>query len=194
MVSGRRFDEDKTALIAPPRGILEVLRLGAPGTAKKVSRNDKRDENQVRRDIAAVPNIGLAQQHHAERHRRAEHGNEHPGIASRPQTLQPVEPEKDEEDDAHHVRAVTDRGIEKEIDIRHHDREDDGEDPPMKPFYPHAQTRLTRRLTKSEASNKVRLPDAGWSSLVARWAHNPKVPGSNPGPATNKIKGLGDPA
>ena len=29
---------------------------------------------------------------------------------------------------------------------------------------------------------------AGWSSLVARWAHNPKVVGSNPTPAT-KIKG-----
>src|SRR2546426_11087245 len=27
--------------------------------------------------------------------------------------------------------------------------------------------------------------DAGWSSLVARWAHNPKVAGSNPAPATN---------
>ncbi len=25
---------------------------------------------------------------------------------------------------------------------------------------------------------------AGWSSLVARWAHNPKVGGSNPSPAT----------
>ena len=25
---------------------------------------------------------------------------------------------------------------------------------------------------------------AGWSSLVARWAHNPKVAGSNPVPAT----------
>ena len=32
--------------------------------------------------------------------------------------------------------------------------------------------------------------DAGWSSLVARWAHNPKVGGSNPPPATNKIRGL----
>ena len=30
---------------------------------------------------------------------------------------------------------------------------------------------------------------AGWSSLVARWAHNPKVAGSNPVPAT---KLLGD--
>ena len=28
---------------------------------------------------------------------------------------------------------------------------------------------------------------AGWSSLVARWAHNPKVGGSNPPPATNLI-------
>ena len=26
---------------------------------------------------------------------------------------------------------------------------------------------------------------AGWSSQVARWAHNPKVTGSNPVPATN---------
>ena len=29
---------------------------------------------------------------------------------------------------------------------------------------------------------------AGWSSLVARWAHNPKVAGSNPAPATKKIQ------
>ncbi len=28
--------------------------------------------------------------------------------------------------------------------------------------------------------------DAGWSSLVARRAHNPKVVGSNPSPATTK--------
>src|SRR5215472_10316271 len=31
---------------------------------------------------------------------------------------------------------------------------------------------------------------AGWSSLVARWAHNPKVGGSNPPPATNSFKHL----
>ena len=30
----------------------------------------------------------------------------------------------------------------------------------------------------------VVLVDAGWSSLVARRAHNPKVVGSNPAPAT----------
>ena len=29
---------------------------------------------------------------------------------------------------------------------------------------------------------------AGWSSLVARWAHNPKVGGSNPPPATNLLQ------
>src|SRR5436190_16373271 len=28
---------------------------------------------------------------------------------------------------------------------------------------------------------------AGWSSLVARWAHNPKVEGSNPSPATTAL-------
>ena len=30
--------------------------------------------------------------------------------------------------------------------------------------------------------------DAGWSSLAARRAHNPKVTGSNPVPATNIFK------
>ena len=34
----------------------------------------------------------------------------------------------------------------------------------------------------------IRVPiDAGWSSLVARRAHNPKVVGSNPAPATTTI-------
>jgi hypothetical protein len=33
----------------------------------------------------------------------------------------------------------------------------------------------------------VTLTDAGWSSSVARWAHNPEVAGSNPAPAT-KVK------
>ena len=34
------------------------------------------------------------------------------------------------------------------------------------------------------------MNDAGWSSLVARRAHNPKVEGSNPSPATKYIQGL----
>ncbi len=38
--------------------------------------------------------------------------------------------------------------------------------------------RLTERRTIRYDVN------AGWSSLVARWAHNPKVVGSNPTPAT----------
>ncbi len=39
---------------------------------------------------------------------------------------------------------------------------------------------------KFDASRNLRYHDvAGWSSLVARWAHNPKVVGSNPTPATN---------
>ena len=32
--------------------------------------------------------------------------------------------------------------------------------------------------------NFVNIFIAGWSSLVARWAHNPEVVGSNPSPAT----------
>ena len=36
--------------------------------------------------------------------------------------------------------------------------------------------------------NITHLFDAGWSSLVARRAHNPKVVGSNPAPATNSTK------
>jgi hypothetical protein len=35
-------------------------------------------------------------------------------------------------------------------------------------------------------SGTLWLHDAGWSSLVARRAHNPKVAGSNPAPATNR--------
>ncbi len=31
------------------------------------------------------------------------------------------------------------------------------------------------------------INDAGWSSKVARWAHNPRVAGSNPAPATNPV-------
>ncbi len=33
-----------------------------------------------------------------------------------------------------------------------------------------------------------RMATAGWSSLVARRAHNPKVVGSNPAPATKHLK------
>ncbi len=41
-----------------------------------------------------------------------------------------------------------------------------------------------------KVENKVNIlfSDAGWSSLAARRAHNPKVVGSNPAPATKLIK------
>ena len=35
------------------------------------------------------------------------------------------------------------------------------------------------------AHKRIYVNGAGWSSLVARRAHNPKVTGSNPVPATN---------
>ena len=39
-------------------------------------------------------------------------------------------------------------------------------------------------LSGPNPSRKVAFSDAGWSSSVARWAHNPEVAGSNPAPAT----------
>src|SRR5262249_49365355 len=40
------------------------------------------------------------------------------------------------------------------------------------------------RRTGTMLASGVPSSDAGWSSPVARWAHNPKVAGSNPAPAT----------
>jgi hypothetical protein len=42
------------------------------------------------------------------------------------------------------------------------------------------------RLRKSGKSRSIY--DAGWSSLVARRAHNPEVVGSNPTPATIRMR------
>ena len=39
-------------------------------------------------------------------------------------------------------------------------------------------------------AHEVRPDIAGWSSLVARRAHNPEVVGSNPAPATKNLKYL----
>src|SRR6185436_8531251 len=41
-----------------------------------------------------------------------------------------------------------------------------------------------RRPTCAAAGGRMFDSDAGWSSLVARWAHNPKVASSNLAPAT----------
>ena len=43
-----------------------------------------------------------------------------------------------------------------------------------------------RKFDKSEKEDYNIIIDAGWSSLEARRAHNPKVAGSNPVPATFK--------
>ena len=40
------------------------------------------------------------------------------------------------------------------------------------------------RIENRMLACKIVVDDAGWSSPVARWAHNPKVAGSNPAPAT----------
>ena len=52
---------------------------------------------------------------------------------------------------------------------------------------------MLSKSTDKDVSTQVTIAlltissDAGWSSLVARRAHNPKVVGSNPAPATKKI-------
>src|SRR5690349_23713656 len=50
-------------------------------------------------------------------------------------------------------------------------------------------SRAWRRLdlVLREVSRNVALADAGWSSSVARRAHNPEVAGSNPAPATDRV-------
>ncbi len=50
--------------------------------------------------------------------------------------------------------------------------------PRIEIYSPHALA-----ATRSPSYN-ARLAGAGWSSLAARRAHNPKVAGSNPAPAT----------
>ena len=54
------------------------------------------------------------------------------------------------------------------------------------PYYARAcwQSRVNKAHQRKPVRNSI---DAGWSSLVARRAHNPKVVGSNPAPAT-KLK------
>ncbi|MEY2591219.1 MAG: hypothetical protein QOJ67_3203, partial [Acidimicrobiaceae bacterium] len=47
------------------------------------------------------------------------------------------------------------------------------------------------RLGSARVAGKLFTHAAGWSSLVARRAHNPKVAGSNPAPATNRTADSG---
>ena len=52
-----------------------------------------------------------------------------------------------------------------------------------RPGEPRGRARRPRALPPP-AAGSVGSTDAGWSSSVARWAHNPEVAGSNPAPAT----------
>jgi hypothetical protein len=44
-----------------------------------------------------------------------------------------------------------------------------------------------RFALRASMQQNMRTSDAGWSSLEARWAHNPEVAGSNPAPATSLV-------
>src|SRR4051794_26318016 len=46
-------------------------------------------------------------------------------------------------------------------------------------------------LKAAKVPRNLVFTDAGWSSSVARWAHNPEVTGSNPVPATNAVPSQG---
>jgi Putative type VI secretion system Rhs element Vgr len=48
--------------------------------------------------------------------------------------------------------------------------------------------RAAERLLDGVVSATLAASDAGWSSLVARWAHNPKVASSNLAPATKFLE------
>ena len=64
--------------------------------------------------------------------------------------------------------------------------ETDGLDRPRPLSLLHIQDYISlTRLELRKVSKSSIFNDAGWSSLVARRAHNPKVVGSNPTPATN---------
>src|SRR6478609_7259174 len=54
-------------------------------------------------------------------------------------------------------------------------------------FRPSGMVRRHADLDLTDVSRNVALADAGWSSSVARRAHNPEVAGSNPAPATNRL-------
>jgi hypothetical protein len=56
--------------------------------------------------------------------------------------------------------------------------------PPSLRGAPGRSSRQSRRFALAGRSSYSKGVDAGWSSSVARWAHNPEVVGSNPTPAT----------
>ena len=93
------------------------------------------------------------------------------------------------------VAAATDPGVDNWIDTggRHRGfvtvRWLDNPDPPMVKTSVMAVSDVTSRRNRSALVSRAPIGTllpfaAGWSSLVARRAHNPKVGGSNPPPAT----------
>ena len=50
-----------------------------------------------------------------------------------------------------------------------------------------AWSKSNPEIQQISLENQVVKSGAGWSSLAARRAHNPKVVGSNPTPATNSL-------
>src|SRR5690349_14295667 len=58
------------------------------------------------------------------------------------------------------------------------------EKPHPRDFYTGSLTTPGMRKALGTARRVDYTDFAGWSSQVARWAHNPKVAGSNPAPAT----------
>ena len=52
---------------------------------------------------------------------------------------------------------------------------------------------VIKKLHVSLSTNRKYYVGAGWSSLVARQAHNLKVVGSNPAPATKSIDKIASP-
>src|SRR5262252_2025904 len=54
----------------------------------------------------------------------------------------------------------------------------------------HHEKGLAHALRFDRTFTDLYYRSAGWSSLVARWAHNPKVGGSNPPPATNSTASI----
>src|SRR5207244_2634180 len=64
--------------------------------------------------------------------------------------------------------------------------------PGRSPFYSADLIIFFFRVAFAEKINIIALHDAGWSSLVARQAHNLKAAGSNPAPATNFQAKFGD--
>jgi hypothetical protein len=139
VVSAAGPTEDKTA----PAERCRVRSNRRPTEAGgHLSQQDESDEDEVGRDIAPVEDIGVPQQHQRRAGRGAESG-ERNDVAPGKEALQAIEPEEREEDDANVVGRITDRRVEKKVDVSGQDGENHGQHPSMKPFDTHSERRLS---------------------------------------------------